>query len=69
MIIYSGHGVMCNNSYIVLNEKDADKRYFPLESRLVENLCYFKNVFGVGLFDCCREPLHQSVLDEIQQKA
>ena len=53
------------NNYIVLNEKDEDKRYFPLETKLVDFICYYKNVFGVGLFDCCREKLSQSVLDKI----
>ncbi len=52
-VYYSGHGVMHNTSYAVINSEDVYERYFDLEkafSRLTE----LDNLFGILICDCCR---------------
>lgn len=55
-VYYSGHGVMDTTTKLVVNEEDADLRYFPLESKL-SILSGYRNTYIVTIFDCCREKL------------
>lgn len=57
---YSGHGVIHNDNYIVLNEIDKAKRYYPLENKITLCAQGYPNVYVMGLFDCCREPVGQN---------
>lgn len=55
-VYYSGHGVMDTTTKIVLNEEDAQFRYFSLEANLFIASRY-NNTYIVTIFDCCREEL------------
>ena len=51
---YAGHGQMFNVTYALLNDADARRPRFPLES-LLRNLGTSPGAFVIGVFDCCRE--------------
>eukprot|EP00351_Strombidinopsis_sp_SopsisLIS2011_P001002 CAMPEP_0116874604 /NCGR_PEP_ID=MMETSP0463-20121206/6089_1 /TAXON_ID=181622 /ORGANISM="Strombidinopsis sp, Strain SopsisLIS2011" /LENGTH=111 /DNA_ID=CAMNT_0004518461 /DNA_START=117 /DNA_END=452 /DNA_ORIENTATION=+ len=59
VMYFSGHGMMDDQSLIVLNEdgEDFELGYvdylFPMERKL-RTIASLKRVFVVGIFDCCR---------------
>ena len=53
---YAGHGSMEKDQYIVLNEDDIDKIFWPVEKelRLLGTQCGSSvKIFAIN--DCCRE--------------
>ena len=54
-VYFTGHGVQCITSYIVLNEFENKKRYYPLEGGLSNLANLFKNNTLFIALDCCRE--------------
>lgn len=53
-VYYSGHGVMKNTNYCVVNTSDMWERYFNMEEQVCR-LTELKNVMGLLIFDCCRD--------------
>lgn len=53
-VYYSGHGVMQNTSYCVLNSPYMYDRYFDLEIK-VRYLAETPGTMGILIFDCCRD--------------
>ena len=56
-IYFTGHGVQCNTSFIVLNEFDNKKRYYSLETDFSTLANTFRNNTLFIAFDCCRETI------------
>lgn len=52
-VYYVGYGALKGNLNIVLNQKNLDFRYWPLEQNLSRNSNY-KNTYTVALLDCDR---------------
>lgn len=53
-VYYSGHGIMRDNNYCVINSPNMWERYFPLEVKL-RRLTELPGVLGFLIFDCCRD--------------
>ena len=52
---FCGHGAMRNTSFIILNESDNNKRYYPWENNLFVLANKYENNAIAIHFDCCRE--------------
>ena len=61
---FSGHGVQCQTSYVVLNQFGNKERYFPFENKFSALANLFKNNTLLIAFDCCRENV---TLDKIKE--
>ena len=64
-VYFTGHGVQCNTSYIVLNEFEVKKRYFSIELNLSTYANLFKNNTLFLALDCCRETITQEKMKEV----
>ena len=55
---FAGHGCADNKQWIVLNEKEQDKIFWPAESKIKTLLRNAEsNCKSLVVFDCCREDL------------
>ena len=57
-IYYAGHGCSDNRQYIVLNEREINKIFWPAEAKIKKMLERAgSNCKSMVVFDCCREDL------------
>jgi hypothetical protein len=56
-VYYSGHGVMQNTTFLVLNESKNKERFFNIEATLETFTRNYKNTMAILILDCCREPI------------
>lgn len=64
-VYYSGYGMQCGETIILLNEEEQQKRFFQLEARLTRLSSETPNSFISIVFDACRQIVTK---DSMQKK-